>query len=105
MKLTDKAKRDFEKYYLKEYHGLVKNKTTLKLQLLVWYSLPLSKQYGVYVDFFDNVDIDIYIEIGKYGGLEPLIWYKKYYHLETVSTRKQARIEAILKANEIYNGR
>ena len=60
-----------------------------------------NKKYGVYVDFFDSVGIDIDVPKSLTGKLflcavdaEPVGMFK---------TRQEAREQAIIKANEIYN--
>jgi len=100
MKLTDKCKTDFEKWYFNfKYHKNGLHKTNVAY----FKTLPLSMQYGVYVDFFDSVDIDICIYFGDGGGYEVNIYAKKYYALDRNTTRQEAREQAIEKANEIYN--
>ena len=114
--LKGKCKKDFEKYYLKKYHGSIKNKTTLKLQLLVWYSLPLSKKIGVLVDFFESVGIviDIYpvfnYDHEKYTNvIEYLVSVRKLNEIDDdeepieFKTRQEAREYSIKQANEIHN--
>jgi hypothetical protein len=110
MKLTGKCKEDFEKWYLKTYHPNLNNNTnTFKLYLLVFYSLEPSKQYGVYVDYFDNVNFTILISHGFKNNKTVFMPsyenssghnfdYNTYYE-----TRHEARTSGIEKANEIYN--
>lgn len=68
--------------------------------------LPFSAQYGILVDFFDSVGMQIYVK--------PLVnktWsvYIDNYGTHVMEeyllapTRRQAREEAIKKANEILN--
>ena len=110
MKLTGKCKEDFEKWYFKNHC-----KSTIKFKQLLphnyedifgwFFGLNLSFQYGIYVDFFDSVDLSINITIYKEGK-----WYDVDINDEWVGnghakTRQEAREQAILKANEIYNSK
>lgn len=104
MKLTGKCKEDFEKWYnnpLIEHVGL--------RRLPQWfYTLTESMQYGVYVDFFDSVGI--YIQILFYD-FDVSNWQiciecieDEFDYTEThFTSRQEARIKAIEKANDIYN--
>ena len=90
MKLTGKAKEDFEKWYLKEYRD------AWGMELLWFDTTPFSMQYGVYVDFFDFNNIWIQ------NGI--IIANNKFYYYGG-NTRTEARQKAIEKANEIYNNK
>ena len=102
MKLNGKAKEDFEKWYLIEFENR-------NLHYIEGLDISdLSIQYGVYVDWFDSVDIlinvhphnsedwDYDLKDGVYLGL-----LNTEYDLSP--TRQEARTKAIEKANEIYN--
>lgn len=104
MQLTGKCKTAFEKWF-KVRFGSIKNTLIFKVDD-VWLNIeayPESMKYSVYVDFFDSVGIDIYIQNGNevmiytppFGGLE----YSDIGHEE----RHEARRKAIDKANEIFN--
>ena len=100
MNLTGKCKIDFEKYAIKDVPNIMVHKLKngdIKLHD-IFYDLPESMQYGVYVDFFDGfnfIDID---EI--YNGEYYLIAIN---YQNEINHRPQTRIEAIKTANEIYN--
>lgn len=90
MILTGKAKEDFREYFESnnDYLGVGD-----------FYNLPLSMQWGVYVDFFDSVNI-----------ITPVIsqgWECFYTtwrgNMQQFKTRAEARKAAIEKACEIYN--
>jgi len=98
MKLTGKCKKDFEKWY-----QLTDFKCKTQPDIIWFYRLSKSMQYGVYVDFFDSVEIDICIYFGDVGGYEVHIYSKGYKNIGTFKKRQEARIKAIEKANEIYN--
>ena len=104
--LTGKCKEDFEKwFYANEVHLDIcelefnYQKSTV---LDVFQSLPLSMQYGVLVDFFDSVGISIEIQY-MYNYYEALIFYNEWHHVEESINRIESRIEAIKKANQLYN--
>jgi len=123
MKLTGKGKEDFEKWYIIHYEdqyedcGNTPEEQRGYVELkgfpdgVLWcngfYDLPKSMQYGVYVDFFDSVGIDVRVVKG-------LITQKFNYRISDITqvlaldfgleTRHEARTKAIEKANEIYNG-
>jgi hypothetical protein len=115
MELTGKCKEDFEKW-LKE-----NNKDLLKLSdPSIYFSeifsmsalfkyLTESMQYGVLEDFFDSLDVFIYIIAWETEGGD---FYFKYEiigfwgnHSASLrcDTRQEARTAAIEKANELYN--
>lgn len=89
MKLTGKAKEEFEKWFAEEQVSELGNTYN------GFYGLYPSFQYGVYVDFFwheggeliltsESVQVDI---------------------LNGYTTIEEAREQAIKKANEIFNNR
>jgi hypothetical protein len=96
MKLTGKCKEDFEKWYFD-------NDKNVYIDLKSFYSLDESMQYGVYVDFFDSVGIDIDIfktPEGKYLSAVEMEGNDNIHN-----TRQEARTAAIEKANELYNNK
>ena len=100
MKLTGKCKEDFEKWYIKD---LVEK----ELALEEFYNSSDSMQYGVLVDFFDSVGMEICIDMWESDdGTQA---YTVNIRWEEVSdyndTRQEARTKAIEKANEIYNAK
>jgi len=105
MKLTGKAKEDFEKWYLK-------TPLSVRFNALHFFyeDLSNSMQYGVLVDWFDSVGYDVSVSPWKQGG-EILYLFcaielgkASHYPLETSSkTRPEARTKAIEKASKIYN--
>ena len=99
MKLTGKTKEDFEKWL---YDNDI---------LMGWYSLTESMQYGVYVDWFDSVGIDVELRSPIIGYTDFELEYRFYISRKGFDsfcsiyykTRPEARTKAIDKANEIYN--
>jgi len=108
MILTDKCKKDFERWYRdNDFEFCIGYPNGLDDTDMCedFYDLPLSYQYGVYVDFFDSVGIDVNIKKFRQTGR----WFHTVFNPEMESyqgiadTRHEARAEAIKKANEIYN--
>ena len=95
MKLTDKCKVDFEKWY--EPIGNIN-----AIRCYTFYELPNSMQYGVYVDYFDSVDIDTEIVKTLMGKFYILINDDRLND-DKFESRPEARTQVIEKANEIYN--
>ena len=107
MKLTDKCKVDFEKWFWvnpENNIGLKKEQLLIvkKAQLKIFYDLTNSMKYGVYVDYFDSVNLPI--NINCYGNGES--WQYDIATLPMIydaNSREEARDKAIEKANEIRN--
>tara|TARA_R110000803_G_scaffold17497_3_gene47113 strand:+ start:2113 stop:2484 length:372 start_codon:yes stop_codon:yes gene_type:complete len=119
MKLTGKCKEDFEKWFEPPLKENEKDPWGIALygsMVAEFYSLTESMQYGVYVDFFDIVKINV--------DLQPVYNYTKEnysrmvnfiinvielgkldedYKLIEEKNRPKARTTAIEKADEIYN--
>lgn len=96
MKLTAKCKEDFEKWL----------RTKTICSNLWFYTLPLSMQYGIYVDFFDSLKIDVNVKSnqnGFFSRVNDITTYKGKGTIRGFKTRGEARSVAIEKANEIYN--
>ena len=96
MKLTGKCKEDFDKWYLDTYCKGCTRIASLRLKMLVFLSLEPSKQYGVYIDFFDSV---------KYEGKSFFSKIFAMYYKEKTEyfTHNDIIRNSIEKANEIYN--
>ena len=116
MKLTGNSLEQFEKWlfdkrfeesFLIDVDGTV----VVALGVLDFFKqLDVSMQYGVLVDFFDSVGIDIDVAKSKVKGFK--VWVDDYlvnnveYNvIQFIPTRPQARAKAIEKANEILNSR
>ena len=105
MKLTNKCKQDFEKWIIDT--NLMPH-VPVNAKFALFYAMPLSFEYGVYVDFFDSVGI--FCEDRRYTDVN-MAWVIKYPNLDGIQdrfdgltkTRQEARTKAIEKANEIYN--
>ena len=101
MKLTGKCKEDFKKWLFNR--NLLSN-ICIKYEILFFnfYDLTESMQYGVYVDFFDSVDILIEIMPSESKSFYWIINDNQMNSGET-DTRPQARLESIKEVNKIYN--
>lgn len=110
MKLTGKCKEDFEKWYNEnnpyKFLSDLRGSFLGNIERKGFYSIDYNMQYGVYVDFFDTVKMQIYIK--------PTTDFKWSVYIDNfgkhiltdylfTNTRHQARQEAIIMANKIYN--
>jgi hypothetical protein len=105
MKLTGKCKEDFEKWY-KKYIKSNSEKLISNTDVNYFSLLTNSMKYGVYVDFFDSVNLEIYIKkiaIEKYSIYIDNIGHHVLDNYVFFKNLKEARTAAIEKANEIYN--
>ena len=85
--------KQFEEW-LKEY--LKKNRSLM----LIWGNLPFSMKWGVYLEFFDSVGIQI--EVWRLSKWEYNIVHGEGIALDQIfETRTEAQQEAIKKAFEI----
>lgn len=99
MILTGKCKEDFEQWYKD-----IKNPNGYWYALVNFYGLVDSMKYGVYVDFFDNVNMCVN-EV-KTSFSNTFVWHVSHTNSPwggKAKTRQEARAKAIEKANEIYN--
>lgn len=109
MKLTGKCKQDFEEWFWVEQPYLkkeLKDNFVFTEDLQVFYNETPSMQYGVIVDFFDSVNICInnWGNVnGYFADVNDEITYKGKGIIKGLLTRHEARLQAIEKANEIYN--
>tara|TARA_R110000796_G_scaffold104011_8_gene213554 strand:- start:1780 stop:2097 length:318 start_codon:yes stop_codon:yes gene_type:complete len=104
MELKDRALKAFWIWYLlpeqrKTYKtdSLIGNDPAIKIRFL---AMSFTERFGVYVDFFDSVgiDIEIYTTIHGFDFMIKTNIFRGYFE-----TRAEARATAIEKANEIYN--
>jgi hypothetical protein len=105
--LVGQAKKDFEKWLKKSYNGY---------SVDFYLSLPKAFKYGVIVDWFDSVGIEISIEpywcVSKLTMDVPQdVTFDMFVFSDSENggeysnhqTRPQARQKAIERANIIYN--
>lgn len=108
--LTVKCKEDFVKWFGEDddYNMDLESNLSGYNPVTGFKDLPFSMQFGVYVDFFDSVGIEISITPKGSewdfnitdGRLKGHLLFSEY---DFSSTRHEARQKAIDKANEIYN--
>ena len=111
MELTGKCKEEFEKWYLQNITELeieIDSCYHSELDIEMFYKLPKSMRYGVYVDFFDSVGVVIDIDsemVSENPFFDFTIDGKDGHNGDgkEYETRPEARAAAIEKANEIYN--
>lgn len=101
--LEGKCKEDFEKWFpLWEADGMPRSKTMFD-------QLAFQCKWGVYLEWFDSVGLSIETKF-HFGTWDSYISKDKGYTHKLIAnqlsctTRQEAQIEAINKANEIYNG-
>ena len=107
MKLTNKAKEQFEKWYLKELNP-VEYTPEDESDDYAFYNLPESLQWGVMQDFADSLGYDLYITkdspVNYYWAVSDLInCLGCKENVDHIMTRQEARNAAIEKLNEILN--
>lgn len=103
MELNGKCKEAFDEWYentLSVKEGIYRNAKAMNC-------LSASMAYGVYIDFFDSVGLNILLTVEfDYGYI---IAENRYEEIEEVKKwydeRHEAQEAAILKANEIFNNR
>lgn len=109
MELTGKCKKDFEVWVHERRYSILHDVGDRHMNIVplggMIEQLDSSMKYGVYEDFFDSVGI--VLEISNNGKALITFWVEvgDYEIDEEFDTRKEARIGAIKKANNIYNDR
>jgi len=118
--LKGKAKEDFEKWYIPWVRNQRPDyvKFTDEQILRKFYRKVFSEQYGVLVDWFDSVGINISIEpywcvckitaeIDQEVTFDMMVFSDSQcdYDYSNHATRLQARTKAIEQAIEIYNNK
>ena len=96
MKLTGKAKEDFEKWI-----------ETLEVApyVVMLENIPICYLNALIIEWLDSVGIFIFIEFGYKFTIvnnESSIFDKYYIHSTNLETRQEATEKAIEKANEIF---
>ena len=112
MNLTDKSLEQFDKWYIKTECQDIPPQL-YKTELGLFYNtLTDSMKYGVLVDFFDSVRIEIrlkhIINLSRWMYVledENGVHLNDYMKNSKCNSRLEARAKAIEKANEIYNNR
>ena len=102
MQLSGQCKENFEQWFRPNLPlidiGIFNDKTT-----------PDSMKFGVYVDFFDSVGIEMELikiyatAIGTKTGWATM--FNRQILVKSKITRQEARTEAIIKADYLHNNR
>ena len=113
MKLTGKAKEEFEMWFIIKgmYWSVPCSCSGIKPDPTAedFYDLPKSMQWGVYQDWADSLGYDVFVE----SSIEQdrywfTVWSQdeKYEHLRDsyYATREEARNAAVDKLDELING-
>ncbi len=118
MELTGKCKEDFDKWYSDKYFPSIESLAGHRISLIDkgnislnrFYTLQPEMQWGVYVDFFDTIDIPIEDSV----RFEPTMqgFKVKFYNYfikgkksrRNFINRIDSRNDAIKQVNDIYNG-
>jgi hypothetical protein len=105
MKLTGKCKEDFEKWWYSKFNPSIDGETHHFMVMIgdKFNALTDSMQYGVYVDFFDSVGIDIVDNIDSCANDFRYLSKVDFKCIDAHNTRPEARTAAIEKADEIHN--
>lgn len=106
MRLTCKAKKQFELYLGSLPYKFSSGITGVVFNPITFYSLPLSMQWGVYQDWADSIGYYTSITCIDFGSL----YFSAYIEINGIiewesefKTRQEARNAAIEKLNQIIN--
>lgn len=120
MKLTGKCKEDFEKWCIDKYNDRPMNEMWLAdydtpelvYNQRLFKHYPKSMQYGVYVDWFDSVGVNVIgdrsrsiLNNNSYFSNVWDVYDGESSPLDFHNTLAEALTAAIEKANEIYDER
>ena len=119
MKLTGQCKEDFEKWRSEKYQecDLELSHDIFPFNWLLFNTVPFEMQYGVLVDFFDSVGLNIYVSPGRYGeyystknmqDYHARVLEKRFNFIHEIGVfnkSHEAREEAIKAANNLYNNK
>lgn len=102
--LNGKCKQDFEKWYfnyLTDQNTHVSFESTEDVLNDFYTALP-SMQWGVYVDFFESKDILVSVFHAEHKG-SVYFEYDVNDYCGDNDTRELTRLDAIKRANQLYN--
>lgn len=104
MILTGRARESFEEYFIEHHEDEQYPVLRPEVKLLEAFNqVPLSMQLGVYIDWFDSVDIRILIVLNDKMNFTYSINGKLSEKKEGYVKRNDARIAALGKATFLYN--
>ena len=107
--LTNKCKKDFEKWALKNVKTHLVKKIKIRPNTMDWvfddsfYELPLSMQIGVYEDFAESLGCYLYFTGIVYGFYSYELNFKGVTHYINGETKSEAREELIKQLNNLIN--
>ena len=104
MEVTGQTKIEFEKWFEENLYAINIGSANLYPLVIadVWKTLPDSFRYGVFVDFFDSVGIDL--DVCRYKGRKKFSTCVDLADSNTwTETRPEGRIIAVTEADEIRN--
>ena len=104
--LTGKNKEQFEEWFNKNIH----DEQERMYYIEKFYSMHLSMQFGVYVDYYNSIDVRVFIE----EEYDTMFQYQRGFNPVVNGTQlhsngdcfphiEEARTKALEKANEIVN--
>jgi len=104
---TKKNKEQFEKWYNESPYGDYLFTHVETAYNTGFEELPLSMQWGVYLEYYDSLDVykSTMIEIRYYLYFDAFDVYIYGEWVISCSTRQEAQTEALKKADEIANSR
>ncbi|MGK0446506.1 MAG: hypothetical protein ACJA2M_000275 [Polaribacter sp.] len=106
MKLTGECKVYFKRWYLKkEYCKLSISEYGEETVWKMFITMDNSFKYGVLVDFFDSVGINVVDDIDSCANDFRYLSKVDFKYIDAHNTRPEARDAVIEKANEIHNQR
>lgn len=100
MKLTEKCKDDFEKWYKKTYSRELVYSTMNETLIM---TLPMPFVYGVYVDFFNSSGINILNPLANVYTINGDCKHRVKGTEWIVTKYASTNVKAIEKANKMYN--
>ncbi len=112
MEVTGQTKIEFEKWYMDKYIKTFSVNYVIMVRdmyggfllgkLTAFYSSPLEMKYGVFVDYFDSIGIDL--DVCRYTHRKKFSTCVDFSDSNTwTETRPEGRIIAVTKADEIRN--
>lgn len=101
MILTGKCKKDFEEWFEENTNKVL----NLSYAHSFFDKYPESMRWGVYQDFFDSKELNIFCFIDPFAPFGNWIFAVEpnYSEFGNYNSRKESQTAAIEKANEIYN--
>ena len=106
MELTGKCKKEFEKWIV--INEEIQDLKNVDSEMHHWLTykgfknLPESMQYGVYIDFFDSVDVICEVVHDHCKSKSWNVYLNEDWIIDSLS-RSEGRAVVIDKANDLFN--